>query len=537
MRGVSDDWETLRGLLILFLEAFGPFRSYYLCHFAPEPVAGERNPMKMTRQAILLLLAGFLHFSPAWAEAEAPSIYLTHAIYFTAPDGADVVVFPGEYSVSREAEAGLRLVDSEFGNQFLVKADRVELEEKVTETTAVSIREGENEHHIALLLPSGEALDAIGRLTPVQTRALPRTLSGTRLYSTAVNTQPTAISSKYPTTTPAPVQAQCGSVTVQIPAQRAYPLSYVLQRGGGFLGSDLGDRGSKIVVDVRSYLRTTPMRIWLTSVVRMEGSDTGAVFYGSFGNIFFDAREYPGCEVDRIEAARPVGSFSGDPIGDAIYGHVRAMDLQQYSAVYSGSGIIDRAACVTGLDGPIDTGRVGCQSIRFHPITVHLKPERTTCGEVQVANTWQPLVFPLAATSWGDNEIGGSPRTIRISAGVGRTAYASILDGGARVRASGRVRIEETINDLSMFERNWSGDLLASWDVPYHCRIVGLKEAPYVGPVIEAPRDHAWRHYPSRDFIRDAYCRTDTKGDDDPSGQGIGCILSLSPITVRMANK
>ncbi len=99
------------------------------------------------------------------------------AIHFLTTDGSDVLVKPGTYQFEAAGE-WLRLIPGERRDALLLDAQQSTHQEQIQEATAVSTVGEDDEHILALLLPSGESLEAIGSYSGARSRAV---LSGTRL--------------------------------------------------------------------------------------------------------------------------------------------------------------------------------------------------------------------------------------------------------------------------------------------------------------------------------------------------------------------
>ena len=136
--------------------------------------------MKNTKISIFLSLAGaficwwMAGFSPALAET---TITLDQAVHFLNAEGSDVVLDTGTYTVGG-ADAWLRVTPSEGQavDALLLEAQTATHEESLTEPLAVSAQgETPDVHHLALLLPGGKRLEAIGTYSGLRSRGPART--------------------------------------------------------------------------------------------------------------------------------------------------------------------------------------------------------------------------------------------------------------------------------------------------------------------------------------------------------------------------
>lgn len=97
-------------------------------------------------------------------------ISLDKPVHFLAADGGDVVVPPGIYQVAA-VESRIWLIPSEGEQAPLLEAQAMTHDEPVTAPVALSLPQGEDEHHLILLLPEGKGLDAAGTYSGMRSRA------------------------------------------------------------------------------------------------------------------------------------------------------------------------------------------------------------------------------------------------------------------------------------------------------------------------------------------------------------------------------
>jgi len=103
-----------------------------------------------------------------------PTVTLDQAIHFFATDGSDVVVGPGTYLVEA-TEEWLRVIPGERRDALLLEAQSTAHEEMVADPIARLIPGEEDQYSLILLLPDGRAMEAIGSISGVRSRAVNRT--------------------------------------------------------------------------------------------------------------------------------------------------------------------------------------------------------------------------------------------------------------------------------------------------------------------------------------------------------------------------
>ena len=98
-------------------------------------------------------------------------VSLGRALYLPAPDAADVILTPGRYRMAAASESSkLQIVPSGDGRALVVQAIAIQHKQQVAEPVALSIPDREAKHHLVLLLPGGQGLDAVGSYDAVRTR-------------------------------------------------------------------------------------------------------------------------------------------------------------------------------------------------------------------------------------------------------------------------------------------------------------------------------------------------------------------------------
>ncbi len=110
-------------------------------------------------------------------------IILDKPVHFSAPDESDILATSGSYTIDLHDNTTLRLSPREAASSaspLLVAAVALPHEQPVESRVALSVPNGEDEHHVVLLLPDGKGLDAGG------------TYSGTRSRGTSIPPLPMA---------------------------------------------------------------------------------------------------------------------------------------------------------------------------------------------------------------------------------------------------------------------------------------------------------------------------------------------------------
>lgn len=94
-------------------------------------------------------------------------------VHFLTPDGKDIVIAPGGYSVEI-AQEGLRLkaADTEAAESVTIQAQPVTHEEAVEAPEPVTMSAGDDQQVVMVLQPEGKALQAVGTFSGVQSRDL-----------------------------------------------------------------------------------------------------------------------------------------------------------------------------------------------------------------------------------------------------------------------------------------------------------------------------------------------------------------------------
>ena len=121
-----------------------------------------------------------------WAEAQADSIHprvtFDQSVHFISTEGEPLVLPSGTYLVEKEDAESLRMIADPEMDSVLVQAKAITHEEPIQHPTVLSVREGEDGHHLVLLLPEGQGVEAVGSYSGITSRGrIPRRLSPARL--------------------------------------------------------------------------------------------------------------------------------------------------------------------------------------------------------------------------------------------------------------------------------------------------------------------------------------------------------------------
>lgn len=128
-----------------------------------------KKPQSLTPLLMFCLLIGACATAPH-DSFESAVISLDKPVHFLDAEGTDVVVSPGIYHLAA-VESKIWLIPSEGEEAPLLEAQAVSHEESVTAPRALTISEGEDDHHLVLLLPEGKGLDAAGASSGMRSRA------------------------------------------------------------------------------------------------------------------------------------------------------------------------------------------------------------------------------------------------------------------------------------------------------------------------------------------------------------------------------
>ncbi len=103
------------------------------------------------------------------------TIELETPVHFLAPDGSDLMVDAGTYTIE-PAEEWIRLMSGERHDAVLIEAKKGTHELELTEILALSVPGTEDDsqdlHHVILLLPNGNSLESTGTYSGIRPRGL-----------------------------------------------------------------------------------------------------------------------------------------------------------------------------------------------------------------------------------------------------------------------------------------------------------------------------------------------------------------------------
>ena len=130
-------------------------------------------------QPVFFLLIFLCGVQVVWSETSHTSsiatIEFTQPLHFLGVDGTDVVIQPGTYQVEA-AEAWLKLVPEgkSRSTSVLLEAIRGPHEEEVIEPIVRTISDPDRPDvlHVALLMPDGVGMEAVGTVTGIRPRGL-----------------------------------------------------------------------------------------------------------------------------------------------------------------------------------------------------------------------------------------------------------------------------------------------------------------------------------------------------------------------------
>lgn len=96
-------------------------------------------------------------------------IQLDRPVHFMSPEGGPLVIPTGTYRVNAIGATTMQLAP-EDGSVFLIEALVMHHPDTVAEPVALSIPAKEDGHHVVLLLPKGQGLDAVGSYSEIRPR-------------------------------------------------------------------------------------------------------------------------------------------------------------------------------------------------------------------------------------------------------------------------------------------------------------------------------------------------------------------------------
>jgi hypothetical protein len=100
-------------------------------------------------------------------------ITLDRVVHFSAPDGDEIIAASGTYRIEAIEDRALRLSPGEVASSappLIVAAMALPHEQPIESRVALSVPNGEDEHHIVLLMPDGKGWDAGGTYSGIRSR-------------------------------------------------------------------------------------------------------------------------------------------------------------------------------------------------------------------------------------------------------------------------------------------------------------------------------------------------------------------------------
>ena len=133
-----------------------------------------RQPKPFVLSVFLALASvGFFLLAPTASLAKT-TVTLDQPVHFTTAEGSDVVLDAGDYEVAA-ADEWLRVTPSEGQavDALLLEAQVASHEEALKSPLGISAQgESPDTHHLALLLPDGKRLEAVGSYSGIRSRGL-----------------------------------------------------------------------------------------------------------------------------------------------------------------------------------------------------------------------------------------------------------------------------------------------------------------------------------------------------------------------------
>lgn len=130
--------------------------------------------MPYKRHLIAVLVGTALGWStlPTLAETTVSTVTLDQAVFFTAPDGNDVVAEAGTYTVHPGGDSHLRLIAKENSASLEILATAMSHDQVMDVPIVLTLGEEGQEKalHVILLLPGGSGWDAVGYSTTIRGR-------------------------------------------------------------------------------------------------------------------------------------------------------------------------------------------------------------------------------------------------------------------------------------------------------------------------------------------------------------------------------
>ena len=153
-----------------------------------------RKPTPITNSFMSLSLTILFILMATGRTFAAPVVSLEEPVHFTDAEGGDVVLDAQSYTVEA-AEDWLRVtpLDGQAVDALILEAQVATHEETLTEPNALSAKgETADTYHLALLLPDGKRLEAVGTYSGIRSRGTLSLLTIQRLRTLSGSTQSTA---------------------------------------------------------------------------------------------------------------------------------------------------------------------------------------------------------------------------------------------------------------------------------------------------------------------------------------------------------
>lgn len=133
-----------------------------------------RHPQQLVFSVFLAIASVAFFLSASTASLAKTTVTLDQPVHFTTAEGSDVVLDAGDYELGA-ADAWLRVTPSEGQavDALLLDVQVAKHEEALKAPLGISVQgESPDTHHLALLLPDGKRLEAIGSYSGIRSRGL-----------------------------------------------------------------------------------------------------------------------------------------------------------------------------------------------------------------------------------------------------------------------------------------------------------------------------------------------------------------------------
>jgi len=157
-KSIVSQWKQIGILVTLFM-----FVSLGQAAYGEQAAPPGSGPATNESDALLTAPA------PTMAERMPSVIHLDRPVHFTTSEGVPLVVPAGTYEVKATGATALQLTP-EGGAALLIEALMMHHPDELAEPVALSIPVEEEMHHVVLLLPHGQGLDAVGSYSAVRPR-------------------------------------------------------------------------------------------------------------------------------------------------------------------------------------------------------------------------------------------------------------------------------------------------------------------------------------------------------------------------------